>query len=66
MVPLSVNIASFTGRRVNETTVLSWTTESESNSERFEMERSTYGSVDGSAWQKISQMAAAGSEAVQS
>lgn len=55
-ITLPVIINPFTGRRINGTTVLSWTTESESNSARFEIERST----DGSAWIKIGQVAAAG------
>ncbi|GGA84703.1 T9SS type A sorting domain-containing protein [Puia dinghuensis] len=56
LVVLPVNLGSFTGRRVNETTVLSWTTETESNLDRFELERS----ADGSAWMKVGQVAAAG------
>ncbi|HWK02037.1 MAG TPA: arabinofuranosidase catalytic domain-containing protein [Puia sp.] len=56
LVILPVIIGSFTGRLVNGMTVLSWTTESESNSGRFEIERSN----DGSAWIKIGQVAAAG------
>jgi len=53
---LPVIISSFTGTRINGTTVLSWTTESESNSRQFEIERST----DGSNWSTIGQVAAAG------
>ena len=53
---LPIIIGSFSGRRVNETTALSWTTETESNSERFEIERS----ADGSTWTKIGQVTAAG------
>jgi len=56
MVTLPVIINPFTGRRVNQTTVLSWTTVSESNSARFEIERS----ADGNAWVTIGQVAAAG------
>ncbi len=47
---------SFTGTRVNETVALSWATESESNSDRFEIERS----ADGSTWTTIGRVAAAG------
>jgi hypothetical protein len=56
LTTLPVIIGSFTGRRVNGTTLLSWTTESESNSRRFEIGRST----DGSDWTTIGQVAAAG------
>ena len=56
LVILPVTIGSFTARRVNGTTVLSWTTESESNSWRFKIERST----DGSIWTNIGQVLAAG------
>ena len=53
---MPVTLGAFTGRWVNETTVLSWTTESESNSERFDVQRST----DGKTWATIGQVAAAG------
>jgi hypothetical protein len=53
---LPIIISSFTGRRVNETTGLSWTTQSESNSEWFYIQRS----ADGSTWKTIGLEAAAG------
>ena len=53
---LPIIIHSFTGRRVNETSLLAWTTAMESNSDRFEVERS----ANGSTWTKIGQTAAAG------
>jgi hypothetical protein len=56
MVALPVIIDPFTARRVNGTTALSWTTQSESNSWRFEIERST----DGKAWMQVGELAAAG------
>ena len=56
MVTLPNIFGPFTGRRVNGTTVLSWTTKSESNSWRFEIQRST----DGNTWTDIGQVAAAG------
>ena len=56
LTTLPVTIVSFTGRRGTGTTLLSWTTESESNSARFEIERS----ADGSDWLTIGQVAAAG------
>lgn len=56
MVVLPVVISSFTGRRVNETTVLSWMTQSESNTDRFDIDRS----ADGNTWTKAGQVAAAG------
>ena len=56
MVTLPNIFGPFTGRRVNGTTVLSWTTELESNSWRFEIQRST----DGSSWTNIGQVPAAG------
>ena len=56
MVTLPVIINPFTGRRVDQTTVLSWVTQSESNTDRFEIERST----DGNTWQIVGQVPAAG------
>ena len=56
LITLPVIIGSFTGKRVNATTMLSWTTGSGSNSRLFEIWRST----DGSDWAKIGQVAAAG------
>ena len=53
---LPLVMTSFAGKRANETTVLSWTTASESNTERFEINRS----ADGSTWTKIGQVPAAG------
>jgi hypothetical protein len=56
MVVLPINLADFTGRRENETTVLSWTTQSESNSRQFDIGRS----ADGNTWTTIGQVPAAG------
>jgi hypothetical protein len=56
LTTLPIIIGSFSGRRVSETTLLSWRTELEANSDRFEIERS----ADGKTWIKISQVAAAG------
>lgn len=53
---LPLVMTSFAGRRVNETTVLSWITASESNTDRFEINQS----ADGSTWTKIGQIPAAG------
>lgn len=53
---LPITIRSFTGKRVNGTTQLSWTTAMESNSDRFEVERS----ADGNTWTTIGHIAAAG------
>lgn len=53
---LPVIIGPFTARRVTGTTVLSWTTESESNTSQFKIERST----DGSTWINIGETPAAG------
>jgi hypothetical protein len=56
IVTLPVIINPFTGRRVNQTTVLSWGTQSESNTDRFEIQRST----DGNTWLNVGQIPAAG------
>ena len=56
LIVLPVIIDPFTARRVNGTTVLSWTTASESNTDRFEIQRST----DGKTWQNVGQVPAAG------
>ena len=56
MITLPVTISSFTGRRVNQTTLLSWAMASESNTDRFEVVRS----ADGSTWLQIGQVPAAG------
>jgi hypothetical protein len=62
MTTLPLVISSFTGVRTNETTLLSWTTQSESNSQLFEVQRST----DGSFWTNIGQTAAAGNSSTTS
>ena len=49
-------MTSLAGRRANETSVLSWTTASEIDTDHFEINRST----DGSTWTKIGQVPAAG------
>jgi hypothetical protein len=56
MVTLPVIISSFTGRCVNNAVLLTWTTRSESNSLQFEIERS----ADGSIWEQVGQVSAAG------
>ena len=55
-LPDIIIISSFAGRRVNQTTVLSWATPSESNTDRFEVERS----ADGNTWLKAGHVPAAG------
>ena len=56
LVTLPVIINPFTGRRVGQTNVLSWGTQSESNTDRFEIQRST----DGNTWLNVGQVPAAG------
>jgi hypothetical protein len=56
LTTLPIVISSFNGTRINEATVLSWTTQSEANSDHFDIEQST----DGKTWTKIGQVAAAG------
>jgi len=56
LITLPIIVSSFTGRRVNGTTVLSWTTGSGSNTARFKIGRS----ADGSDWITIGQVAAVG------
>jgi hypothetical protein len=53
---LSITINPFTAVPVNNTVLLNWTTQSESNSLRFEIERSE----DGKTWAMIGQVNAAG------
>ena len=60
MTVLPVVITSFTGRRANETTVLSWATQSESNTDHFDIERS----IDGITWTKAGQVTAADNNSV--
>jgi hypothetical protein len=54
--PLPVVLTSFTGQAGSITNILRWTTATETNSDRFEVERST----DGQNFIKIGQLAAAG------
>jgi hypothetical protein len=56
MVTLPTIINPFTARRVDETTDLSWTTESESNTDHFEIERS----ANGNTWLTVGRVTAAG------
>ena len=62
MVTLPVIINPFTGRRVDQTTVLSWGTQSESNTDRFEVQRS----ADGNTWLNVGQVPAAGNSSTPS
>jgi hypothetical protein len=50
------NISDFHGKRENGAVVLEWTTESESNLERFEIERS----MDRNRWFRIGELRAVG------
>jgi hypothetical protein len=59
---LPLVIGSFAARRVNETTVLSWVTPSETNTDHFDIERST----DATSWTKIGQVSAAGNSSTTS
>lgn len=52
--PLPVTLISFTARAEGNTAVLSWNTASETNSERFDVERS----FDGKSWATIGRVAA--------
>ena len=56
MTTLADVLGPLNGRQSGATTALSWTTETESNSAWFAVERS----VDGNAWATIGQVAAAG------
>lgn len=55
-LPLPVKLIEFTAVRENQTTLLSWSTSEEINSERFEIEHST----TGRNWNKIGTVAASG------
>lgn len=56
LITLPVIISSFSGQCVNNTVLLTWTTQSESNSLQFDIQRS----ADGSTWEQIGQVSAAG------
>jgi hypothetical protein len=56
IVTLPIVIGSISGQCVNNTVLLTWTTQSESNSLRFDVQRS----ADGSTWEQIGQVGAAG------
>ena len=60
LITLPVTISSFTGSCVNNAVLLSWTTQSESNSLRFDIQRS----ADGSSWEQIGQVGAAGNSSI--
>lgn len=62
MVTLPIVINPFTAKRVNQTTVLSWATASESNTDHFEIERS----ASGANWATVGQVAAAGNSSTPS
>jgi hypothetical protein len=53
---LPITFSSFTAQKQNKTVKLAWTTEQESNSSYFIIERS----ADGRTWQSLASMAAAG------
>ena len=55
-VTLPVIISSFSGQCANNKVLLTWTTQSESNSLQFDIQRS----ADGSTWGQIGQVSAAG------
>ena len=55
-VTLPVIISSFSGQCVKNKVLLTWTTQSESNSLQFDIQRS----ADGSTWEQIGQVGAAG------
>ena len=55
-VTLSIGISSFSGRCVNNAVQLNWTTQSGANSLVFDIQRS----ADGSSWEQIGQVSAAG------
>ncbi|HLZ85902.1 MAG TPA: T9SS type A sorting domain-containing protein, partial [Puia sp.] len=59
MVVLPVGLASFTGRQVNTTVLLNWTTPPGAGNLRFEIGRS----ADGLDWETIGQVSAAGNSA---
>lgn len=54
--PLSVTVIHFSAACENGRTVLNWTTASEQDSNRFEVQRS----IDGIAWENIGEIPAAG------
>ncbi|MEP6676479.1 MAG: hypothetical protein ABJA78_15060 [Ferruginibacter sp.] len=54
--PLPVTITDFTAQCKNNFIQLSWKTQTEQNSDRFDIQRS----IDGSGWQKIGSVKAAG------
>ena len=62
MITLPIVINPFTAKRVNQTTVLSWGTASESNTDHFEIERS----ASGANWATVGQVAAAGNSSTPS
>jgi hypothetical protein len=56
-IVLPIELISFTGANQGRTNELEWTTASENNSERFDVQRS----ADGNHWETIDAVAAAGS-----
>lgn len=60
IVVLPVEISSFSGKKINETNVLRWTTESERNSMNFELQRSN----DGKTWETIHTAVAGGNSSI--
>jgi hypothetical protein len=58
---LPVILSDFSVNLIDNQTALSWTTDQENNSNRFEVERST----DGATWTKIASIAAKGNSSVQ-
>ncbi|RIJ36899.1 T9SS type A sorting domain-containing protein [Pontibacter oryzae] len=61
ITPLPVELSSFTGKATQSNIALTWTTASEENNERFEVERST----DGKRFIKIGEVKGAGNSSVQ-
>jgi uncharacterized repeat protein (TIGR01451 family) len=54
--PLPVTLINFSAKKENNTTVLNWKTTAETNSDRFEIERS----INGNSWEKIGTVIAKG------
>lgn len=59
--PLPVELSSFTGKATQSSIALAWTTASEENNDRFEVERST----DGKSFIQIGEVKGAGNSSVQ-
>ncbi len=55
--PVPLSLTSFNGKLVNETAQLNWSTSNEVNTDKFELERTGFASVN---WSKIASLNAAG------